>query len=98
MSHPRQEYFVYILTNWQHRVLYTGVTRDIVKRLDQHRSGEGSKFTSKYNANKLVYLETFHSINQAIDWEKTIKAGSRKKKIALIEEHNPEWLDLGEML
>ena len=98
MSEPRQEYYVYILTNWQHRVLYTGVTRDIADRLERHVGGTGSKFTSEYKVNKLVYLESFYSIRQAIDWEKTIKAGSRKKKIALIEEHNPDWVDLGEML
>ena len=98
MSSPRKEYFVYILTNWQHSVLYTGVTGNIVERLEQHIAGTGSVFTKKYKAHKLVYLERFYSIHQAIDWEKTIKAGSRKRKVALIEEQNSDWVDFGETL
>jgi len=98
MSKAIQDFYVYILTNATHKVLYTGVTRNINKRLAQHESGEGSVFTKKYKAHKLVYLETFPDPKQAIAWEKTIKAGSRKKKLALINEQNPEWNDLGKTL
>jgi predicted GIY-YIG superfamily endonuclease len=58
--------------------------------------GSGSQFTGRYKTKKLVYVAEFESIHQAIEWEKTIKAGSRQKKIDLIEEQNPEWMDLSE--
>jgi putative endonuclease len=92
------EYYVYILTNKLHSSLYTGVTGDLSARIHQHAAGTGSKFTGKYRAKKLVYVATFDSIQQAIEWEKTIKAGSRQKKIELIVEQNPNWNDLSESL
>ena len=82
------------MTNAYNTVLYTGVTNNIERRVLEHRSGKGGKFTSKYNAHKLVYLECGNDVNIAITREKQIKAGSRKKKIALIESMNPEWNDL----
>src|SRR5918996_3385164 len=91
-----RQYCVYIMTNAHHTVLYTGVTNELQRRVLEHRSGEGSSFTKKYNITKLVYLETGDDINNAIAREKQIKAGSRKKKIALIESINPEWKDLFE--
>jgi putative endonuclease len=93
-----KQYFVYILTNKVNTVLYTGVTNDLVRRVVEHRTGTGSKFTSRYNVNKLVYFETTGDINTAIEREKQIKAGSRQKKIDLVNMINPEWNDLFEKL
>ncbi len=90
--------YIYILTNKSNRVLYTGVTADLEKRLRRHREGGGSEFTKKYKTHKLVHVETFSDIRDAIAREKQIKAGSRAAKIALIERDNPEWRDLSEGL
>ncbi|WP_198146040.1 GIY-YIG nuclease family protein [Desulfonatronovibrio magnus] len=76
-------YYVYILTNENNTVLYTGVTRDLIRRLDEHKKGVGSRFTKKYNLHKLVYFEHFYRIETAIDREKQIKAGSKAKKSCL---------------
>ena len=89
-----KQYFVYIMTNKNNTVLYTGVTNNLVRRILEHRSGTGSQFTSKYNVTKLVFFETTSDVHAAIVREKQIKAGSRQKKIALIEEINPGWQDL----
>jgi putative endonuclease len=88
--------FVYILTNEINNVLYTGVTNDIARRLAEHRCGRGGAFTSRYRVHKLVYYETFGDPSSAIFREKQIKAGSRQKKIDLIESKNPEWKDLSD--
>jgi len=86
---------VYILSNKSNTVLYTGVTSNLEQRLYQHRIGFfKNSFTSKYKTNKLVYFEEFFDINDAIAREKQIKAGSRKRKNALIESINPEWNEL----
>jgi putative endonuclease len=92
----KKRYWVYIMTNRWHTVLYAGVTNNINRRTFQHKSGTGGVFTRKYNVNKLVYIETTDSIRDAIAREKQIKAGSRKKKFALIAGVNPEWKDLSE--
>jgi putative endonuclease len=84
------------MTNAHNTVLYTGVTNNLQRRVIEHRSGEGSSFTKKYNVTKLVYVESGDDVNSAITREKQIKAGSRKKKIDLIESVNPEWKDLFE--
>ncbi len=85
----------YILTNKNHSVLYVGVTSDLVKRMYEHKNKiYESSFTKKYNVDKLVYFEVFHSIEEAIFREKQIKGGSRKKKIDLINAMNPNWEDL----
>ena len=86
--------FVYILTNKNNTVLYTGVTNDLLRRVAEHKAGVGSKFTQKYNLHKLVYYKTFEDILEAIAREKQIKAGSRQKKINLIHSMNPDWNDL----
>jgi putative endonuclease len=87
--------YIYILTNKNHTVLYTGVTSNIGKRLYEHRAGlYNDSFTSRYNVIKLVYYEAFLSIEEAIYREKQIKAGSRQKKLDLINGFNPEWKDL----
>ena len=88
-------YYIYILTNDLNTVLYTGVTNDLFRRISEHKNKlNPSSFTAKYNLNKLVYFESFFNINDAITREKQIKAGSRKKKILLVESLNPDWKDL----
>jgi len=88
-------YYVYILTNQKNTVLYTGVTSNIPTRAEQHKEKQDKKsFTARYNADKLVYYEIFKDINTAIAREKQIKAGSRKRKVELIEKLNPEWKEL----
>ena len=89
-----REYCVYIMTNFHNAVLYTGVTNNIQRRVLEHRSGKGSSFTARYHLTKLVYFETGNDISAAISREKQIKAGSRQKKIDLINSINPEWDDL----
>lgn len=89
-----RQYWVYILTNKVHTVLYTGVTNDLARRIEEHRSGKFIGFTKKYNITKLVFATAFISPSEAILAEKRIKAGSRKKKIELIESMNPKWEEL----
>ncbi len=89
-----KQYYVYIVTNKIDTVLYVGITNDLIRRIDQYKQGIGPAFTSKYHINKLVYYEITNDINEAINREKQIKAGSRKKKIELIESINPTWKDL----
>ena len=92
------EYYVYIMTNQQHTTLYTGVTNDIYRRVDQHKSGKGSKFTTKYHLTKLVYFEVFDYVHDALTREKQIKSGSRQNKIDLVNEINPDWKDMYDQL
>lgn len=87
-------YFVYIMTNAFNNVLYTGVTNDLERRDNEHKSGLGGVFTHKYKVYKLVYYESGSDINTAIDREKQIKGGSRKAKTALVDSMNPAWEDL----
>jgi len=87
-------YFVYILTNDRNTVLYTGVTGDLKARAYQHREKHLPGFTTRYNVSKLVYYEALDDAYTAITREKQIKAGSRQKKIELINGGNPEWRDL----
>jgi putative endonuclease len=87
-------YFVYILTNTWHTVLYVGVTSDLKARVYQHREKLLPGFTSRYNVWKLVYFETGYDVAGAIVREKQIKAGSRQKKIDMIDAANSDWRDL----
>jgi putative endonuclease len=89
----KRQYYVYILTNHS-RTLYTGVTNDLMRRVQEHRTGQGSAFTSKYKLNQLVWYEAFPDIGTAIASEKQIKGWVSSRKIALIEAENPEWEDL----
>jgi putative endonuclease len=82
---PANKYYVYILTSRYNTVLYTGLANDLGRRVLEHRKKEGSTFTAKYNVEQLVFYEEFLNINDAIAREKQIKAGSRQKKIDLIE-------------
>ncbi len=86
--------YVYILTNISNRVLYAGVTSDLVKRIYEHRNKLVEGFTKKYNVYKLIHYEIFEDMENAITREKQIKGWKRDKKIALIEKVNPKWNDL----
>jgi putative endonuclease len=89
--------YVYILSNKNNTVLYTGVTSNLLKRIHEHKSKLfPNSFSSKYNINKLVYYNGFSTIDEAILEEKRIKGGSRLKKNTLIESMNPQWDDLFE--
>ena len=90
---PRPGY-VYILTNKSNRVLYTGVTNNLKRRVYEHKTKRNKGFTYCYNVDRLVYFEYFTSIRTAIAREKQIKAGSRRKKLELINRLNPDWRDL----
>ena len=90
-------YWVYILANWNHRVLYTGVTNDLTRRLYEHKSGLHEGFTKKYRVTNLVYFEQTSDVNAAIAREKQIKNLSRAKKEALVEQMNPDWNDLSDL-
>ena len=87
-------YYVYILTNANHTVLYTGVTNDLIRRCYEHKHKKVKGFTQKYNVDKLIYFEIFDHIDLAITREKQIKGYSRKKKSGLINEFNTEWKEL----
>ena len=91
----QKQYYIYISTNKRHTVIYVGVTNNLFERGDQHKNKiNKTSFTVKYNIDTVVYHETYDDIKIAITREKQIKAGSRKKKIELIEKMNPEWKDL----
>ncbi|MGH7812487.1 MAG: GIY-YIG nuclease family protein [Candidatus Binataceae bacterium] len=85
--------YVYIMTSLS-RVLYTGVTNDIDRRVAEHKEGQPGSFTARYNVKRLAYLEEFGEITEAIAREKKIKRMSRAGKIRLIEPMNPKWDDL----
>ena len=98
MPSMQYEYAVYMMANERNTVIYTGVTNDLPRRVYEHASKITKGFTKKYNVNKLVYVEYFQDINEAIAREKNIKAGSRKKKEELITDFNAEWKDLSDAL
>jgi len=87
-------YYVYILASKKHGTLYIGVTNDLIKRIFEHKNDLVEGFTKKYGVHQLVYFEQTSNINSAITREKQIKKWRRQWKIELIEENNPEWMDL----
>ena len=88
-------YYVYILTNKYGTVLYTGVTKDLVRRVYEHKNHlDKDSFTAKYKVTKLVYFEETTDVKSAIEREKQIKSWSRDRKTSLIFEMNPKWEDL----
>jgi putative endonuclease len=90
-------YYVYILSNKNNTVVYTGVTKDLEMRVWQHKNRTNPKcFTAKYNVFNLVYFEHYTHVQEAIAREKQIKGGSRAKKELLINKENPAWKDLAE--
>ncbi len=90
----KKQYYIYIATNKSNRVLYTGVTNNLLRREYEHKEKFVESFTSRYNVNKLVYFEIFDCIADAIAREKQIKGGSRLKKLELIRKENPNFEDL----
>ena len=93
-----KQYFVYIMTNKNDSVLYTGVTSNLKKRVYEHKYKLSTGFTQKYNVIKLVYFEIFEDVIAAISREKQIKGGPRQKKIDLINSKNKDWADLYEVI
>jgi len=93
-----KSYYVYLLTNWNNRVIYAGVTNDLNRRLYEHKNKLIPGFTKKYHLNKLVYFEETQDINAAIAREKEIKKWRREKKDKLVNQINPNWQDLSEGL
>ncbi len=88
-------YYVYILASATNVTLYIGVTRDLVRRVYEHRNHlDPDSFTSKYNVHKLVYFEETSDVNAALEREKQLKGWRRSKKNALVETMNPRWEDL----
>ena len=91
-------YYVYIITNRPHGILYIGVTNDIARRMYEHRNKLVDGFTKTYDLNRLVYAETYEGIDEAIHREKCLKEWKRAWKARTIQETNPEWEDLYETL
>lgn len=89
-----KNYYVYMITNQSGRVLYTGVTNNLERRLHEHRQKEVPGFTKRYRITKLVYFESCPDVNAAIAREKQIKGWVRKKKDMLVYGLNPQWKDL----
>ncbi len=89
-----RQYYVYILTNRKRGVLYTGMTSDLIRRIEEHKAHSVAGFTSKYRTEKLVYFEVADDPMTAFVREKQLKHWRREWKIELIEKDNPEWKDL----
>ncbi|HEY6843575.1 MAG TPA: GIY-YIG nuclease family protein [Thermoanaerobaculia bacterium] len=89
----RRLFATYIMSNTS-MTLYTGVTNNLSRRVREHKTGEGSVFTGRYHFDRLVWFETTPDVTAAILLEKRIKGMSRKRKIALIKERSPRWIDL----
>ncbi|MBR6039187.1 MAG: GIY-YIG nuclease family protein [Clostridia bacterium] len=87
-------YYVYILTNWNNKVMYIGVTGNLLRRLYEHKNGVYEGFTKKYHVHKLVYFEETSDVYAALTREKQLEGLLRSKKNALVETMNPDWHDL----
>jgi putative endonuclease len=87
-------YYVYLLSSGKHGTLYLGMTRDLVRRVYQHKTKATPGFTSRYGVTRLVWFETYDDPTTAITREKEIKKWRRDWKVALIENENPDWDDL----
>jgi putative endonuclease len=93
-----KQYFVYILASKRNGTLYVGMTNDLAKRIEQHKSGLGSAFTKRYAIHLLAHVESYGTQANALQREKNIKAWRRAWKLELIEKTNPNWEDLTETL
>ena len=91
-----KNYHVYLLTNWNNKVIYVGVTNDLSRRIYEHKNKLIPGFSKKYNLSKLVYFEETCDINAAIIREKEIKKWRREKKDKLVNQENPGWQDLSD--
>jgi putative endonuclease len=89
------DFWVYIVTNRNHSVLYIGLTNSLSRRLWEHRQETGANFPTAYQCKKLIYYEHYSNVHEAIARESQLKKWSRAKKVALINRLNPSWLDLG---
>ena len=92
------QYYVYIVTNKPFGTLYIGVTKDLIKRIYEHKSKFVNSFSKKYSLGKLVYFEVHNDIYEAIKREKSLKKWRRKWKEELVEKTNPNWQDLYEQI
>jgi putative endonuclease len=97
LTSRNRSYFVYILSSTS-GVLYTGLTNDLVRRIEDHQAGLGSKFTTHYRIRRLIYWETYNDVEEARRRERQIKSWRRDKKLALIRSVNPKFEDLSENL
>src|SRR5271167_4554524 len=88
-----KHYYVYIITN-PSRTLYTGMTNNLRRRIDEHKRKLVPGFTARYNITRLVYFAVFEDVRNAIDCEKKVKSWTRAKRVALVESKNPNWDDL----
>jgi putative endonuclease len=93
-----EQFYVYMLASRKHGTLYIGITNDLIRRTYQHKSKAVRGFTKRYDVHKLVYFEIFDDPLSAIGREKQLKKWKREWKIQLIEEKNPEWVDLSHTL
>lgn len=91
-----KSYYVYILTNWNNKVMYIGVTNNLERRVYEHKNKLVEGFTQKYNVNKLVYFEETGDVLSALEREKEIKKWRREKKNNIVLGANPDWKDLSE--
>ena len=91
-----RNYYVYLLTNWNNKVMYVGVTNNLERRMYEHKHKLVEGFTQKYNIDKLVYFEETRDVHAALAREKEIKKWRREKKNALVLKDNTEWSDLSE--
>ncbi len=89
-------FYVYLLTNYNNKVMYVGMTNDLKRRVYEHKTKQLAGFTEKYNVSKLVYFEETSDVHAAITREKEIKKWRREKKNQLVVTTNPEWKDLSE--
>lgn len=89
-----KKYFVYLISNWNNKVYYIGVTNNLNRRINEHKQGVADSFSKKYNINKLLYYEEFNDIREAIKREKCLKGKKRNFKEELIKKLNPELKDL----
>ena len=89
-----KQYYIYLLTNWNNKVMYVGVTNDLARRVYEHKNKLVDGFTRKYNVHKLVYFEETTDVSAAIAREKQVKKWRREKKDVLVVTMNPEWKDL----
>ena len=94
---PKEKrYYVYLLTNWNNKVTYVGVTNDLQRRVFEHKNKLVKGFTEKYKVDKLVYFEETNDVNSALSREKEIKKWRREKKNDLVRRVNPNWNDLSD--
>lgn len=94
----KKNYYVYIITNFNKTVLYTGVTNDLKRRLFEHKNGIYNGFSKRYKCKYLVYYEKFNNVKHAIEREKEIKGWRRSKKEELISNTNMEWKFLNDLI